>query len=569
MAKILVADDNSNVQKTVSLALEDLGVEVVAVNNGEAAVRKISEIAPDMILADIFMPVRNGYEVCEYVKKNPRYAHMPVVLLVGAFDPLDERESQRVGADGILKKPFVPPDPLVAMVKLMLERIESERPVMASVARSPQTANAQSSSDNGAEPEVASASRTDTAEPPEEPEEFTIAPRPVAFDDGEAPLAFGDLLNDPVEPSQPAIEKGATAVEDEAPISQQDVSLGKPASWDNDSEATEHEGHSSSMHSDAQQAPAAEGPEASSAPAGTTEDNSLSQIPEVPLEVPKTSAPPDPLQEEPIPLGVVRERTAPPETVPEEPVPLELVHEEKEQEDTPSIVSEENAIVLDPADQSPLTVEPGQAPDLAANPLEWMATAPAIPTAQESEPVAAKEHNEPLNGEPPALEEPAGAVPPVVPAPDPQSPVSAQEQAATVEESPVPSEVAADSKTPKETTIQPSPVPPVEQEASSMAAPETPEASAPTTAPTEQSPDATALAPEAAVSAPSESPALSSASASTDAAAPLQSKADPALVEAVVQRVLDKMRPQVVDIITKEFLRPVVQVLVRREIEKT
>src|SRR5258708_26293913 len=63
VAKILVADDNSNVQKTVSLALADLGVEVVSVNNGEAAVRKFAEVAPDLVLADIFMPVRNGYEV--------------------------------------------------------------------------------------------------------------------------------------------------------------------------------------------------------------------------------------------------------------------------------------------------------------------------------------------------------------------------------------------------------------------------------------------------------------------------------------------------------------------------
>jgi CheY-like chemotaxis protein len=127
VAKILVADDNSNVQKTVALALTDLNVEVVAVNNGEAAVRRLADIAPDLILADIFMPVRNGYEVCEFVKKNSRFTHVPVVLLVGAFDPLDEREAQRVGADGILKKPFVPPDPLLTMVKTLLDRSMGDR----------------------------------------------------------------------------------------------------------------------------------------------------------------------------------------------------------------------------------------------------------------------------------------------------------------------------------------------------------------------------------------------------------------------------------------------------------
>ena len=67
------------------------------------------------------MPVRNGYEVCEFVKKDARFSHIPVILLVGAFDPLDEKEARRVGADGVLKKPFVPPDPLIAMVMSALE----------------------------------------------------------------------------------------------------------------------------------------------------------------------------------------------------------------------------------------------------------------------------------------------------------------------------------------------------------------------------------------------------------------------------------------------------------------
>lgn len=122
MPRILVADDNSNIQKMVALALEERGIDVVSVGNGEAAVRRIPDLAPDLVLADVFMPVRNGYEVCEFVKKNERFSHVPVILLVGAFDPLDEREARRVGADGVLKKPFVPPDPLIAMVTSALEK---------------------------------------------------------------------------------------------------------------------------------------------------------------------------------------------------------------------------------------------------------------------------------------------------------------------------------------------------------------------------------------------------------------------------------------------------------------
>src|SRR5579872_6614627 len=106
----------------VSLALEERGISVVSVGKGEAAVRRIPDVDPDLVLADIFMPVRNGYEVCEFVKKDQRFAHIPVILLVGAFDPLDEKEARRVGADGVLKKPFVPPDPLIAMVTSALEK---------------------------------------------------------------------------------------------------------------------------------------------------------------------------------------------------------------------------------------------------------------------------------------------------------------------------------------------------------------------------------------------------------------------------------------------------------------
>jgi CheY-like chemotaxis protein len=120
--KILIADDNSNVQKTVALVFQERGVQVVSVGNGEAAVRRIPDLDPDLVLADIFMPVRNGYEVCEFVKKDQRFSHIPVILLVGAFDPLDEKEARRAGADGILKKPFVPPDALIAMVMSALEK---------------------------------------------------------------------------------------------------------------------------------------------------------------------------------------------------------------------------------------------------------------------------------------------------------------------------------------------------------------------------------------------------------------------------------------------------------------
>jgi CheY-like chemotaxis protein len=128
VSTILVADDNTNIQKMVSLAFEERGIRVVAVGNGEAAVRRMPDVRPDVVLADVFMPVRSGYEVCEFVKKDSRFAQTPVILLVGAFDPLDEKEARRVGADGVLKKPFVPPDPLIAMVTSLLNKAAKPTP---------------------------------------------------------------------------------------------------------------------------------------------------------------------------------------------------------------------------------------------------------------------------------------------------------------------------------------------------------------------------------------------------------------------------------------------------------
>ncbi len=103
---LLLADDSITIQKVVDLTFADEGVSVVSVNNGREAIEKLAELAPDVVLADVFMPQVNGYEVCEYIKQNERLKHIPVMLLVGSFEPFDEAEARRVGADDTLTKPF-------------------------------------------------------------------------------------------------------------------------------------------------------------------------------------------------------------------------------------------------------------------------------------------------------------------------------------------------------------------------------------------------------------------------------------------------------------------------------
>ena len=201
MAKILVADDNSNIQKMVGLALKDQGIDVVAVGNGEAAVRKISDVRPDLVLADVFMPVRNGYEVCNYVKQDSTLSHIPVILLVGAFDPLDEQEAQRVGADGVLKKPFVPPDPLISMVKAALTRAGV---VIGAAEPPPPPPIAATKVEPPPLPRVAPPPPPPPMAVPE-PEidlnvpVFSSRPAPLSIDKADQPLAFGSLLGSPVQ----------------------------------------------------------------------------------------------------------------------------------------------------------------------------------------------------------------------------------------------------------------------------------------------------------------------------------------------------------------------------------
>ena len=221
MPTILVADDNSNIQKMVTLALKDLGITVVAVGNGEAAVRKLPDLRPDVVLADIFMPVRNGYEVCEYVKGDERFAHIPVVLLVGAFDPLDEHEVERVHADGVLKKPFVPPDPLIAMVKSLLERgplspVASNAAVAAAIAEPAPAAPRLEKTQQLTAAEIAIATHQPPPAPEPEPEQFAAQPAPLAIDQENTPVAFRDMMEAEEEPAEEEEEESAEETEEAA-----------------------------------------------------------------------------------------------------------------------------------------------------------------------------------------------------------------------------------------------------------------------------------------------------------------------------------------------------------------
>ncbi|MCL6565680.1 MAG: response regulator [Acidobacteriia bacterium] len=443
MYSVLVADDNSNIQKMVTLALKDHDIEVVAVGNGEAAVRKLADYRPHLILADVFMPVRNGYEVCEFVKKNPKLASIPVILLVGAFDPLDDEEVRRVGADGVLKKPFVPPDPLINLVKAKLAGVapEPQPPRTPSTPLSPPSATAP------APPTEA------VAEPEPEVEEFAVGQSRLEIRSEDSPLAFQELLE-------------SETIRTDAPV------VSPPAEKSSDEPGGTNEAADDSFHLPVWP--------------GWRFDEAESETPQPPPPAPPTQAQP-------------------------------LV------EDFPEPLAEK------------LRVEAPQDPAIFAPSSRW------------------------------SLEEPAAAAEPPVPAetaPSVSSGTAGTEEVATVPEAAaetdaVRSAVETFSAPPEEQLPTIAPISSIPEATSDFAVPDLVGEDAPL--PAAWSAPATSQASE-----PTQEASSDELVESTPAAAP----PDPALLESVVDKLVERLLPQI-EQAAREALRPLAEQILRRELEKS
>ncbi len=105
-AKLLIADDSTTIQKVFERNFPAGEFALSFANDGEEALTKARTERPDLIIADISMPVKNGFELCATLKQDPSFKGIPVLLLIGILDDFDEDESQRVGADGFIVKPF-------------------------------------------------------------------------------------------------------------------------------------------------------------------------------------------------------------------------------------------------------------------------------------------------------------------------------------------------------------------------------------------------------------------------------------------------------------------------------
>ena len=119
--KLLLADDSITIQKVISITFASEDFVITVVGDGDSAIKKAKEIVPDIILADVAMPGKSGYEVCSAVKADPALKNIPVMLLAGTFEPLNKAEAAKVKADDSIVKPFESQE-LIDKVKNLLAK---------------------------------------------------------------------------------------------------------------------------------------------------------------------------------------------------------------------------------------------------------------------------------------------------------------------------------------------------------------------------------------------------------------------------------------------------------------
>ncbi|HJV66717.1 MAG TPA: response regulator [Geomonas sp.] len=140
--RLLLADDSITIQKVVAIIFANEEFELTVVDNGTAALDKAREIQPDLMLVDALMPGKTGYEVCSEIRRDPKLGPTPLLLLIGAFEPLDEEKARSCGADATISKPFESQQ-LIDKVKELLVLGSSRKAAPAPAPAAPEPAGAE------------------------------------------------------------------------------------------------------------------------------------------------------------------------------------------------------------------------------------------------------------------------------------------------------------------------------------------------------------------------------------------------------------------------------------------
>ena len=104
--KVLVIDDSNTIRRSAEIFLKQGGYDVLLAEDGFDALSKVNDHDPDLIFCDILMPRLDGYQTCAIIKRNPRFAHVPVIMLSSKDGLFDKARGRMVGSDDYLTKPF-------------------------------------------------------------------------------------------------------------------------------------------------------------------------------------------------------------------------------------------------------------------------------------------------------------------------------------------------------------------------------------------------------------------------------------------------------------------------------
>ena len=118
--KLLFADDSVTMHKVIQLTLESEDIDLRVANDGKEALAAVGEEKPDVLIAEVAMPVMNGFELCRQIKDSPQTKHIPVILISGELEEYDEELGATVGADAHITKPFKSSE-FIETVKQMAE----------------------------------------------------------------------------------------------------------------------------------------------------------------------------------------------------------------------------------------------------------------------------------------------------------------------------------------------------------------------------------------------------------------------------------------------------------------
>lgn len=214
--KLLLADDSITIQKVVNLTFADEGIDVISVSDGAAALAQLASETPDILLADVNMPGPTGYEICERLRANEATRNVPVILLVGSFEPFDETEAARVGANAYLTKPFQSIKQLIAQVN---ELMETSRQTPAEDEALPEANESEAVTIESSTEQLYAGESTASA--PAEP-----AP---AAPESPAPRQFDDLGYETQQPASEAPQQAAQPRDDIDSLYTQSISAGPDA----------------------------------------------------------------------------------------------------------------------------------------------------------------------------------------------------------------------------------------------------------------------------------------------------------------------------------------------------